>query len=89
MQKVDFSKMVIRKVDGTPFTPEETRMTKNNVCDRIYAEAMDIPTMELAVKVYHADGEVELSDYEIELLKRSLEKFPAFIRKGFTDFFVR
>lgn len=86
---IDFSKLTIKKVDGTPFSQEETKAAKNNVCDRIYAEAMDIPTMELAVKVYHADGEVELSNYEVELLKRSLEKFPAFIRKGFTDFFVR
>lgn len=83
--KIDFSKLTIKKVDGTPFSKEDTKGTKNNVCDRIYAQAMDIPTMELAVKVYHADGEVELTAGEIELLKRSLDMFPAFIRTGFLE----
>lgn len=83
--KIDFSKLTIKKVDGTPFSREDSRATKNNACDIIYAQAMDIPTMELAVKVYHADGEVELTTGEIELLKRSLDKFPAFIRTGFLE----
>lgn len=83
--KIDFSKLTIKKVDGTTFPPKETKAAKNNVCDSIYAQAMDIPTMELAVKVYHADGEVELTTGEVELLKRSLEIFPAFIRTGFLE----
>ena len=82
---IDFSKLTIKKVDGTPFSQDEIKAVKNNVCDKIYAQAMDIPTMELAVKVYHADGEVELTTGEVELLKRSLEIFPAFIRTGFFE----
>lgn len=83
--KIDFSKVVIKDINGKNFPMDEVRNARQAICNQIYQTAKDIPLMELAVKLYHADGEVELTDKEVRMWEKELETVPAFIRQGFLD----
>lgn len=81
--QVDFSKVIIKSVDGTEFTREAVNNTRKSICNKIYSNAREIPLMELAQKLWHADKVVEMSDGEIEMWRKELNDIPAFVRKGF------
>lgn len=81
--KVDFSKVIIKSVDGKDFPRNEVNNTRKTICNKVYSNARDIPLMELAQKLWHADGVVEMTDGEVEMWRKELNDVPAFIRKGF------
>ena len=81
--KVDFSNICIEAIDGSLFPADEVNTARQQLCNRIYSSAKDIPLMELAQKLYHADGVVEMTDGEVQMWRKELESVPAFIRKGF------
>lgn len=83
MQKVDFSKVVIKNVDGSEFSREAVNNTRKSICNKIYSNAREIPLMELAQKLWHADKVVEMSDGEIEMWRKELNDIPAFVRRAF------
>ncbi len=81
--KVDFSKVIIKSVDGKDFPRNEFDNARKTICNKVYSTARDIPLMELAQKLWHADGVVEMTDGELEMWRKELNDVPAFIRKGF------
>ena len=81
--KVDFSKVIIKSVDGKDFPRNEVENARKTICNKVYSNARDIPLMELAQKLWHADGVVEMTDGELEMWRKELNDVPAFIRKGF------
>lgn len=52
--KVDFSNIRIEAIDGSLFPADEVNTARQQLCNRIYSSANDIPLMELAQKLYHA-----------------------------------
>lgn len=78
--KVDFSKLCIRQIDGTPFPKEECELVRKSIGNRLYYQSNDVGDSELGRKIWHANGELELTEHEVETLRKAIEQLPAITR---------
>lgn len=83
MMKVDFSRLRIKQIDGSDFPQAENERVRKMVGNRLYYQSRDVGDSELGRKIWHADGELELSDKELETLRRELMELPAVTRRAF------
>jgi hypothetical protein len=71
MKKVDFSKIEIVLIDGTK-TKADFQHGKDGIGNQLYMTGRDIEACELGKKIYFAEGEVELSDKEIQIVTNAV-----------------
>jgi len=85
MKKVDFSKIIVRGIDGQPYMVKESDKKVPYDFSKVLGNAMfytgkDLRISELGQKIYHHE-EVELSDEEVKEVRE-------FINNGFVPFIL-
>lgn len=83
MKKIDFKKVPVVNVEGQTV---EVNIQKEfgNI---LYMRGRHITEKDLGHKIYHSDGEVELNDQEVEIVKQwAKDLFPVVIQEGITTF---
>ena len=77
--KINFRDIKTLDIEGK----EQTLDISKELGNTIYSETMDIGEVELARRIY-LEGELELSDGEVEIIKTFMERFfKGFIKEGF------
>ena len=72
MKKVDFSKIEIVLIDGTKMKTD-FKHGENGIGNQLYMTGRDIEACELGKKIYFAEGEVELSDKEVQIVTQAIQ----------------
>ena len=81
MIKVDFSKIELEMIDGSK-TTVDLQHGENGLANQIYMQAREIKWKELGLKLYHAEGEVELKDEEVGYIKNHVQAWSCVAREG-------
>ena len=71
MTKTDFSKIAIRGIEGQTIEADFQKQLGN----QLYMQGRDSEECELGKKIYFAEGEVELSDKERDIVKQSIQGY--------------
>lgn len=72
MKKVDFSKIEIVLIDGTKMKTD-FQHGENGIGNQLYMTGRDIEACELGKKIYFAEGEVELSEKEVQIVTQAIQ----------------
>lgn len=76
----DFAKVEIMNVEGRPMN---TDLLKSEICNKLYVQGQTITESELGQKLWHADGDTELTEEEEKILRKEFEASPSYlIRKA-------
>ena len=81
MTKVDFSKIQLEMIDGSK-TTVDFQHGENGLANQIYMQAREIKWKELGLKLYHAEGEVELTEEECEYIRNHVKMWACVAREG-------
>ena len=76
--KVDFSKVIIKDIDGNDVTADFQKQIGN----QLYMAGRNITECELGQRIYHADGAVELTDKECEIVRAVISSYSYVARTG-------
>ena len=69
--KVNFSKIVIKDIEGRDVQADFQRQLGN----QLYMQGRDIEECELGKRIYFADGEVELNDKEAAIVTQAVQGY--------------
>jgi hypothetical protein len=84
MKKVDFSKIEIVLIDGTKMKTD-FQHGENGIGNQLYMTGRDIEACELGKKIYFADGEVELSDKEVQIVTNAVQGWSYTLRTAIIE----
>lgn len=84
MKKVDFSKIEIVLVDGTKMNAD-FQHGKDGIGNQLYMTGRDIEACELGKRIYFAEGEIELSDKEIQTITQAVAGWSYVARTAIID----
>ncbi len=84
MKKVDFSKIEMVLIDGTK-QKTDFQHGLNGLGNQLYMFGQNIEACELGKKIYYAEGEIELSDKEIEIVKNAVSGWSYVARTAIID----
>lgn len=84
MTKVDFSKIELEMIDGDK-TLVDFQHGENGLPNQIYMQAREIKWKEFGSRLYHADGEVELTDEEVEYIRNHIKTWSLVARQGIEE----
>ena len=71
MAKVNFSKIIIKDIEGRDVQADFQRQLGN----QLYMQGRDIEECELGKRIYFADGEVELNDKEAAIVTQAVQGY--------------
>jgi hypothetical protein len=71
MKKVDFSKITIKDIEGNDVQADFQKQLGN----QLYMQGRNIEECELGRRIYHAEGEVELSDDECRMVANATQGY--------------
>lgn len=80
MKKVDFKKITLKNVEGEEMSVDFSKQLGN----QMYMQGQNIEECELGKRMYF-DGEVELSEKNIEVVKRFVAGYPYVSRTAVID----
>ena len=84
-KKVNFKEIVIADIEGKEQKIDISKLLGN----QLYMEGQDIEACELGKRIYFADGDVELTDKEIAIVKQFTNRYSYLVRtaleKALTD----
>ena len=80
MKKVDFRKITLKNVEGEEMSVDFSKQLGN----QMYMQGQNIEECELGKRMYF-DGEVELKDKDIEVVKRFVAGYPYVSRTAVMD----
>ena len=81
MKKLNFKAVPTRDIEGNL----EPRDISKELGNFIYRETSDLGELDLAQRIYK-DGEVEVNDDEIEIIKKYIDNaYKAFVKKAFEE----
>ena len=81
MKKLNFKTIPTRDIEGNL----EPRDISKELGNYIYRETSDLGELDLAQRIYK-DGEVEVNDAEIEIIKKYIDSaYKAFVKKAFEE----
>lgn len=81
MKKLNFKAIPTRDIEGNL----EPRDISKELGNYIYRETSDLGELDLAQRIYK-DGEVEVNDDEIEIIKKYIDNaYKAFVKKAFEE----
>lgn len=63
--KVNFAKIIIKDIEGREVEADFQKQLGN----QLYMQGRHLEECELGTRIYHADGEVELSEKECEMVR--------------------
>ena len=78
MKKVDFSKVVLKDIEGRELTADFRQQLGN----QLYMQGRNIEECELGKKIYFADGEVELSEKECQMVIQATQGYSYVAREA-------
>ena len=85
MKKVNFKKIAIKDIEGREQKVDVSQMLGN----QLYMEGQNIEECELGKRIYFAEGDVELSEKEIAIVKQFTNRYSYLVRtaleKALTD----
>lgn len=76
MKKVNFKELVIADIEGKEQKIDISKLLGN----QLYMEGQDIEACELGKRIYFADGDVELTDKEIAIVKQAMQRYSYLVR---------
>jgi hypothetical protein len=71
MKKVDFSKITIKDIEGNDVQANFQKQLGN----QLYMQGRNIEECELGRRIYHAEGEVELTDDECRMVSNATQGY--------------
>ena len=78
MTKVNFRTITFRDIEDK----EQLFDCQKELGNAIYMQAADIEERDLGRKIYYADGEVELTDKQVEVVKRFASRYSFVLREA-------
>ena len=78
MTKVNFKAIPFRDIEDK----EQLFDCQKELGNAIYMQAADIEERDLGRKIYYADGEVELTDKQVEVVKRFAARYSFVLREA-------
>lgn len=78
MVKVNFSKIVIKDIEGREVEANFQKQLGN----QLYMQGQHLEECELGTRIYHADGEVELSEKECEIVRKYVQGYSYIARSA-------
>jgi hypothetical protein len=78
MTKVNFKTITFKDIDDK----EQLFDCQKEIGNAIYMQAADIEERDLGRKIYYADGEVELTDKQVEVVKRFAARYSFVLREA-------
>ena len=76
MTKVNFKQVPFRDIEDK----EQMFDCQKEIGNAIYMQAADIEERDLGRKIYYADGDVELTDKQVEVVKRFASRYSFVLR---------
>ena len=81
MAKIDFSKIIIKDIDGNEITVDVRRgINGNGLGNVMYMNGADIVECETGSKIYHSEGEIKLNDDEVKAVRKFIGGYPYITR---------
>ena len=71
MVKVNFAKIVIKDIEGRDVQADFQKQLGN----QLYMQGRHLEECELGTRIYHAEGEVELSEKECEMVRNHVQGY--------------
>lgn len=71
MKRIDFTKIVIKDIEGHEQTADFSKQLGN----QLYMQGHDIEECELGKRIYFAGGEVELTAEECAIVKKAIAPY--------------
>lgn len=81
MAKVNFKDIKIKDINGKEVVADFQQQIGN----QLYMQGHDIEECELGKKIYFAEGEVELTDKEAEMVRRITQGYSYVARQGIEE----
>ena len=78
MTKVNFKTITFKDIEDK----EQLFDCQKDIGNAIYMQAADIEERDLGRKIYYADGEVELTDKQVEVVKRFASRYSFVLREA-------
>lgn len=78
MAKVNFSKIIIKDIEGREVQADFQKQLGN----QLYMQGRHLEECELGTRIYHADGEVELSEKECEMVRNAVQGYSYIARSA-------
>lgn len=78
MTKVNFKTITFKDIEDK----EQLFDCQKEIGNAIYMQAADIEERDLGRKIYYADGEVELTDKQVEVVKRFASRYSFVLREA-------
>lgn len=76
--KVNFAKIIIKDIEGREVEADFQRQLGN----QLYMQGRNIEECELGKRIYFAEGEVELSDKECEMVRNYIQGYSYIARSA-------
>ena len=76
--KVNFSKIIIKDIEGRDVQADFQRQLGN----QLYMQGRDIEECELSKRIYFAQGDVELTDKECEMVRKFIDGYSYIARSA-------
>lgn len=74
----DFGAIIIKDIEGN----DDTINVRRDLGNALYYQSTDVAGSELGQKIYHSDGEIELSAEEKELVTAIVPKiYPSYVAR--------
>lgn len=77
-KRIDFSKIEIKDIENNSITLDVRKPLGNS----IYMQGQNIEERDLGRAIYYSDGEVTLTDTQIESVKRFVSMYPYITREA-------
>lgn len=78
MVKVNFSKIIIKDIEGREVAADFQKQLGN----QLYMQGRHLEECELGTRIYHAEGEVELSEKECEMVRNYIQGYSYIARSA-------
>ena len=78
MTKVNFRTITFKDIEDK----EQLFDCQKEIGNAIYMQAADIEERDLGRKIYYADGDVELTDKQVEVVKRFASRYSLVLREA-------
>ena len=78
MSKIDFSNIVIKDIEGHDVQAD----IQNQLGNKLYMQGQNIEWCELGKKIYFANGEVELSKQESDIIRAATAGYSYIVRQA-------
>lgn len=80
-RKINFKEIAVKDINGNEQKVDVSQLLGN----QLYMEGQNIEECELGKKIYFAEGEIELTDAEANIVKGFTQRYAYIIRSAIND----